>query len=743
MTLKSLITGTNISLATSIHTAHSQSTETPYALSNFYRGGSLVADYDRSSSIAEYSFNSFPEIRFSQFANTQQSPWQIRSLRSVFFEQGVTEFVLFKDNDQNLEGTQNFYTLSQTNVANNPVTEPPVVIRLNYGDIEGFYFAGSQLTYLPNVWLANSCGRIVSAVYNNNTNKSAVLGINGELGFSNDVPWADGWAVSTIGAAGTLGTLGDYIIRVNGLALSNSVTVRYTIDGQSWSQYSLSTAQPLINAKLTISGGWAFIHGGNGMCYVSASPWQQFSWVRLQAYDPYFASSGSTVQTVCVGKNGVFIAASSTTLVYASGVLNNPSFSTTLSTLTPVPMNSIRRIVPFYTGFLAFGVESDIIPENYHLGNIAWSPNGQTWYHGIGSRSLVKPQTINDMQNTTKVNEYFYDSILDRHYLFTNTGLYGRTDGYDLRLFDGTNYLPSTIYAGYFSGGSTSFAIGISGAVRILRFSDDTLSNTGYLLASPRSYHAGVNSSTRGYFGGGIVNTNFNSSTNNIESYNFISGNAFGINGSLSVQRYGVAGINSKTNGYFGGGIQAGVGNIGVIDVLTFSNETAFPAQTALSASRGLLAGASGSGDYGYFAGGTNISTRIDAYLYSTNSINAANNSLSFGRQSLAGVNSVYEAFFAGGVESSITFNQIEKVTFSLAAAVSTVSVTLSSQVESLAGVNSGAHGYFAGGVTNNYGLLLSRVEKFDMINSTISVNSSSLPTNIKDFDGVQSGGIL
>jgi hypothetical protein len=133
---------------------------------------------------------------------------------------------------------------------------------------------------------------------------------------------------------------------------------------------------------------------------------------------------------------------------------------------------------------------------------------------------------------------------------------------------------------GYFA---SSFS---DAAIDSIIFSNETAVNSVASLADGlRAYVGGVNSSTKGYFAGGQVDIKSNY-TNVIDGILFSNDTAFNPAATLSDGGGGrayVAGVNSSVKGYFGGGENANFSNSSSIDGILFSNDTAFNPAATLS----------------------------------------------------------------------------------------------------------------------------------------------------------------
>ena len=103
-------------------------------------------------------------------------------------------------------------------------------------------------------------------------------------------------------------------------------------------------------------------------------------------------------------------------------------------------------------------------------------------------------------------------------------------------------------------------------------------------LNSLSNYYGAVNIIPKGYFGGG-----YGPITAEIDGILFSNDTAFNPTATLAAARYGLAGVNSSTKGYFGGG-NTGT-NSAEIDGILFSDDTAFNPTATLAVARQASAG--------------------------------------------------------------------------------------------------------------------------------------------------------
>ena len=308
---------------------------------------------------------------------------------------------------------------------------------------------------------------------------------------------------------------------------------------------------------------------------------------------------------------------------------------------------------------------------------------------------------------------------------------------------------------GYFAGGFVPIGFTYSATIEGLDFVTGAKLNPVAVLSTARLGLAGVNSSIKGYFAGGTDGASDNPVfyKDVIDAFQFSTEAALAIMATLYVTRLGLAGVNSSTRGYFAGGI--GIlyhGNVinsesNEIDGIEFESETAINPLAELSYKRFHLAGVNSTAK-GYFAGGQNISSsaRVDGIQFDTEVVFNLGDLLSLGRDGLTGVNSSTRGYFAGGFVTTgpggagYYTKEIDGIQFDTETYINPLA-TLVSPVGYLAGVNSTSNGYLAGG---SYTFADSKkIEgfKFDTETSFVSVEELREATHL--LAGCQSGGSL
>jgi hypothetical protein len=176
----------------------------------------------------------------------------------------------------------------------------------------------------------------------------------------------------------------------------------------------------------------------------------------------------------------------------------------------------------------------------------------------------------------------------------------------------------------------------------------------------------------------------------------------------LSQARYGVAGCSGEgTKGYFAGGFTSV--EVTTTDKITYSNDiTSSQASANLSLARFYLASISDGSTKGYFAGGRftgfQYVATADKLTYSNDTTAAQTTAnLSQARASLAGVSGTStKGYFAGGDTGGISYvSTADKLIYSTDTTTAQGSANLSQARFSLAGCSGDStKGYFAGGIS-------------------------------------------
>ncbi len=147
--------------------------------------------------------------------------------------------------------------------------------------------------------------------------------------------------------------------------------------------------------------------------------------------------------------------------------------------------------------------------------------------------------------------------------------------------------------AGYWGGGYDGTA---SNKIIKFYFSTETPTTLNVYLTTGRTYPAGVNSSSKGYFGGGsLAHWGTSKFLNEIDGIRFSDETAINPSATLATTKCAAAGVNSSARGYFGGGYN-GSNNLNEIDGIQFSDETAINPSATLAVARSHPAGVQSGG---------------------------------------------------------------------------------------------------------------------------------------------------
>jgi hypothetical protein len=300
---------------------------------------------------------------------------------------------------------------------------------------------------------------------------------------------------------------------------------------------------------------------------------------------------------------------------------------------------------------------------------------------------------------------------------------------------------------GWFGGGSTPIPAPSSSIVERIDYSNDfitpltrgTLSFTLELAATGNSFY--------GYFGGGSVGAPGPFST--VERIDYSNDTVTASpRGPLSLARKGLAACSAAANGlnqpqqqtiiipaqsfggkfgYFGGGSPIKDG----VDRIDYSNDTVTAAiRGSLSSPRTALT-ATGNSSYGWFGGGVISSlvplSTVDRIDYSNDHITASpRGPLSLARRFLAATgNSSYGWFGGGGLSpSNADYLTIDRIDFSNDTATASPRGSLSLARRGLDATGNSSYGWFGGGGTGAPITAVSRVDRIDYSNDTVTASS-------------------
>jgi hypothetical protein len=259
----------------------------------------------------------------------------------------------------------------------------------------------------------------------------------------------------------------------------------------------------------------------------------------------------------------------------------------------------------------------------------------------------------------------------------------------------------------------------------------------------------------KGFFGGGRTPTSSPTFLNTIDGIRFDTEAAINPSATLSQSRSYLAGVNSSARGFFGGGL-ALPARLSTIDGIRFDTEAAINPAAALSQARDSLAGVNSSAR-GFFGGGRAptapaIVSLIDGIRFDTEAAINPAATLSEARESLGSACSSTRGFFAGGFNgfgtptASAEYSKaIDGIRFDTEAAINPSAILSQSPTLRnggrylLDGVNSSTKGYFFGGVTRNRGTTTGIIDAFTFSTETIARLSASMSQTRRSYASVSS----
>jgi len=298
-----------------------------------------------------------------------------------------------------------------------------------------------------------------------------------------------------------------------------------------------------------------------------------------------------------------------------------------------------------------------------------------------------------------------------------------------------TTYTDAQVKRGYFGGGyGADFAM--IGIIDGFRYDTEALVSTSAMLNLPKIDMAGVNSNTHGYFGGG-TGESAPESLSDISGIRFGAETTINTSSTLTTGASLFAGVSSVDDGYFAGGIDSTFTTSNNIDKLEFFSETVTALASYLKVRRSGLTGVNSSTD-GYFAsgagsGGANKTT-VDKITFSTETVSSVTATLSPARAQGAAVNSATKGYFAGGYTTN-AIARIDVIDFSTEA-ITNSGGTLSIARQTLTGIESATIGYFCGGTDNSFSYS-DVINGIDFSTNTVTTPAATLSTTTSNLAGV------
>jgi hypothetical protein len=285
-------------------------------------------------------------------------------------------------------------------------------------------------------------------------------------------------------------------------------------------------------------------------------------------------------------------------------------------------------------------------------------------------------------------------------------------------------YAPIGVGRSFIAGGNKFGALG----AQVDKFTHRTESITaqGFELTQARGRHAGVASSSRGYWMGGESNL-AGSKLSSVEVVSFDTEQRVTFSTTLTAATSYARGIQSETKGYIGGDV--GAGNIGTfsgkIEAITFSSEAiALLGASLPSAVGGCNAVASTT--KGYFCSGANSSRVINTLTFSGEATAALSAQLSIPRWKGSNWQSNSKGYFSQGVDPTNNWalsRTIDGFPFGTEAISPASNVLCSFADADLEGVSASRKGFIIGGTVG----FAQNIDGFDLTSETLAPISATL----------------
>lgn len=304
-------------------------------------------------------------------------------------------------------------------------------------------------------------------------------------------------------------------------------------------------------------------------------------------------------------------------------------------------------------------------------------------------------------------------------------------------------YWPESSVYGYSVGGfnGTTFS-----TVNRLDFSSETVSAPGKNMSVARYVTSPVSSAFYGYVCGGVNNPPITYRTE-VERLDYSSDTISSPGKTLYDDEYNASAISGIYYGYITGGTTlvfrpAPTGgpyltNISNTQRLDFSNETVQDNGKPMTYSAEAYSTVSDSLNYGYIAGGNNL-TYISRLDFSSEVYTLRSSRLSVGRSAARGVSSSSYGYFAGGSTPTL-INTITRLDFSTET-VSEPGKNLPSVIVEPVAFYNFLYGYFGGGNTGSY---VNTVTRLDFSNETISNPAKNLTYSSSGGAGLSGGASI
>jgi hypothetical protein len=333
-------------------------------------------------------------------------------------------------------------------------------------------------------------------------------------------------------------------------------------------------------------------------------------------------------------------AASSTSTGYCIGGYTSWFTNTTdkvdLATATSTPLGATNTLSQL-SGYCAT-VYTDVMFKNYNLAGFIFGG-------------------VKDDTNARQAGIDVYD--------FTSEACYQNSTGLSE---PSTNQgAVSSVTTGYFAGGDINS--GTTSAINRFVYATKVYSNTGQVLADgARANLDGVNSYIKGYWAGGR-NSNSTVAYSKCDGWRFSIETYYNVTGVLSQTKYGTAAFNSSTSGYWNGGVSVTPTYLTRTDKILFSTEAITSLGNIVPVTRVNAAGTNSSTKGYYFGGqnGASVFSTIHEFTFSTETWNGTSiASLSQTKQGMKGFGNENAGYVAGGcnLAFSVSYQTIEKLVY-------------------------------------------------------------------------------
>lgn len=294
---------------------------------------------------------------------------------------------------------------------------------------------------------------------------------------------------------------------------------------------------------------------------------------------------------------------------------------------------------------------------------------------------------------------------------------------------------------GLVAGGS-----GYTNAIEGMNFPTETRYTVAATLATGRENLASFNSSTRGYWAGGLSSGSVYQAE--IDGIIFSTEQAVNPSAALSLARFGCGAVNSTTRGYVAGGYKGAGGNdvTAEMDGLQFSDESAINPSAALSMARYWFGQGVNSDAKGYWGGGRDAAflnqNEIDGIQFSDETAINPSVTLITARYGHGAVNSTTRGYWGGGYSNQYE-GEIDGIQFSDETQVNPAATLYESWRYCMGTFHSTTIGYFLGGYNNTSPTLKDCIDSFRFSDETSQNPAATLTVAKERLAGCQSGGIL